>query len=193
MLILGNGESRKDLDLNFFKETTVGCNAIYRDFTVDHLVCVDRRLVKESLESDFKNQIYTRKDWFPHFKCSSNVNLVPELPYKGNNRQDDPWHWGSGPYAVLLGSMLATGTEEIKLFGFDLYSSTGKINNIYKNTKNYESGNKGAVDPSYWVYQIAKLFECFPNKKYLIINKEDWRCPNSWKKSNVSVDKLSNV
>ena len=49
MLVIGNGESRKDIDISAFNETKVGCNAIIRDFFVDHLVCVDRRMVKEAL------------------------------------------------------------------------------------------------------------------------------------------------
>jgi len=39
----GNGNSRKDLDLDKYKQhgTVVGCNAIYRDFTPDILVALD--------------------------------------------------------------------------------------------------------------------------------------------------------
>ena len=39
----GNGNSRKDLDLDKYKQhgTVVGCNAVYRDFTPDILVALD--------------------------------------------------------------------------------------------------------------------------------------------------------
>ena len=39
----GNGKSRLDFDMDVIKDkgTTFGCNAIYRDMVVDHLVTVD--------------------------------------------------------------------------------------------------------------------------------------------------------
>ena len=49
MLVIGNGESRENIDLNKINTTKVGCNAIMRDFFVDHLICVDRRMVEESI------------------------------------------------------------------------------------------------------------------------------------------------
>ena len=47
MLVIGNGESRKDVPINKLKGTKVGCNAIIRDYIVDHLICVDQRMVDE--------------------------------------------------------------------------------------------------------------------------------------------------
>ena len=44
---------------------------------------------------------------------------------------DEPFHWGSGPYAVLLATFLS---KYIKLIGFDLYGIDGKLNNVYENT-----------------------------------------------------------
>ena len=39
MLVIGNGESRKALKIEELNLPTVGCNAIFRDIKVDHLVC----------------------------------------------------------------------------------------------------------------------------------------------------------
>ena len=73
--VFGNGESRKHIDLNCFTETKVGCNAIHRDHYVDHLVCVDRRMVQEALDSNFTGAIYTRKDWAHYFKNNPRLAL----------------------------------------------------------------------------------------------------------------------
>jgi len=126
--VFGNGESRKHLDLNSLTETKVGCNAIHRDYSVDHLVCVDRRMVQEALDSHFAGTIYTRKDW-AHFYKNNPVKILPDLPYQGTTRPDEPFQWGSGPYAVLLAAML---DDHVNLFGFDLHSPTQFVNNIYK-------------------------------------------------------------
>jgi hypothetical protein len=133
-----------------------------------------------------KTKIYTRSDWASHYK----VNLVPELPYQGTQRPDDPWHWGSGPFAVLLGAMLF---DKINLLGFDLHSKNNKVNNVYKNTANYSNADKRPVDPRYWIYQISKVFECYPRKQFTIYNEEDWIIPDIWKKDNVMLDSISNV
>ena len=179
ILVIGNGESRLSIDLECLlkKYTSVGCNAVYRDHCIDHLVCVDRRMVKES--KPFHNNIYTRKDWNQSF----GVSAVPELPYQGNLRHDDPFHWGSGPYAVLLA---ASFSETIHMVGFDLYSKNKQINNVYKGTQNYNKVDYRAVDHSYWVYQISKVFEHYPDKYFVVYNYSTWEMPVIWKLKNVS-------
>ena len=183
-LIIGNGESRQSIKLNLLKNrfTIFGCNAICRDFDVDHLVCVDRRMVKEALAYKTQN-IYTREDWKKYFP-SSDVKTVPELPYKDTNRWDQPFHWGSGPYALLLSATM--NPTECHLIGFDLQSTTSTVNNIYKGTDNYVDEKHRPVDPRYWIKQNAKVFELFPNIKFTIYNKDSWELPPDWQVDNVT-------
>jgi hypothetical protein len=197
-LVLGNGESRSSLNLNSFThDIIIGCNAVHRDIAVDYLVCADKRTVKEAVENKIKN-IYTRKEWAEQFK----VNTVPELPYQGSDRVDNPKHWGSGPYAVLLAAQMA---DNIKLLGFDLYGistyrnknsltvrelSIPQVNNIYKDTKNYATSDSHAVDFSYWVYQLGKIFELFPNIEFTILNKLGWKMPEAWLYQNVKFEAI---
>ena len=175
MLVIGNGESRKDIDINKYGSIKVGCNAIFRDFYVNHLICCDRRMVEEAQKERNYGAIYTRPDWKDQFKL---CGLVPQLPYKGDTRPDDPWHWGSGPYAVLLGTSIAnrfsSGNTEISMIGFDLYSETKTVNNIYKGTENYEDTESRPIDPSYWIYQIDKVFENFPDTTFYYYNNKPW-------------------
>ena len=175
MLVIGNGESRKDIDINKYGSIKVGCNAIFRDFYVNHLICFDRRMFTEAQQERNYGAIYTRPDWRDEFKL---CGLVPQLPYKGDTRPDDPWHWGSGPYAVLLGTSIAnrfsSGNTEISMIGFDLYSETKTVNNIYKGTENYEDTESRPIDPSYWIYQIDKVFENFPDTTFYYYNNKPW-------------------
>ena len=178
-LVLGNGESRANLILDSFKfDTLIGCNAVYRDFNTDYLVCCDKRVVQEAVQNSVTN-IYSRLEWAEKFK----VNTLPPLPYSGTDRADDPRHWGSGSYAVLLAICL--GHREIELVGFDLYSLNGKVNNVYKGTKNYSNTDSHAIDYSYWVYQLGKLFELFPAVSFIIRNNQNWTMPSEWRKFNV--------
>ena len=192
MLVIGNGESRKDIDISAFNETKVGCNAIVRDFFVNHLVCVDRRMVEEVLQLSSFDKIYTRQDWINSYTSNKNVTTVPKLLEDGTKRWDEPFQWGSGPYAVLLSAKLCKGPT-VRLVGFDLHSATSTVNNVYKDTSNYDPADKNAVDPRYWVHQINKVFEWFPQLHFKIYQKEDWILPNSWQKDNVSLDNLDNL
>ena len=188
MIALGNGESRKNLKLKNIEDKIVGCNAACRDFDLNHVVCVDHRMVNEALQSSAKN-IYTRKDWVDRFE-DPRVQTVPALPFKGRSKADDPWNWGSGPYAVLIASCL---DSDISLIGFDLYSHNGKINNCYKGTPNYDVSEKRAVDPRYWIHQIGRIFSYFDYNHYTIYAAEDWECPREWKLFNVEVDSISKL
>jgi len=179
--ILANGQSRETIDIDKIKTIKIGCNAIVRDYEVDHLICVDRRMAIEATELGH-NSIYTRNDWVSSFK---RIKTVPSLPYEDNNRWDEPFNWGSGPYAVLLGCKL---DNKLDLIGFDLHSSNKKINNIYKGTRNYNNEDHRAIDPRYWILQIGKLMEIYSNVTFTIHQPIEWILPDKWNHPNVSLD-----
>ena len=80
VFVLGNGESRKTLDLNVLKTKgkVYGCNAIYRDSVVDALVVVDGGMIHEVYTSGYaaENKVYAR-GWtkLPEFLYSDMVNM----------------------------------------------------------------------------------------------------------------------
>jgi hypothetical protein len=194
-LVLGNGESRCCVDLNLLKDkfAFIGCNGIHRDITVDHLICCDQRMIVESLknESTKNSLIYVRAMYYRQYRKiqkQKNVRLLPEVPTTGQNKRDDPTHWGSGPYAVLVASVL--GFQNITLLGFDLYGNKEKVNNIYKNTTNYSKGDTRAVDHSFWLYQIQQVFLTYPETNYKIVNISDWAMPSEWKKDNITFENI---
>ncbi len=188
-LVLGNGESR--LKFNWLEipfNTLVGCNAIHRDSVVDHLICCDRRMVNEACENPKNDNttIYVRPSNYHYFrkiKKHKNIKELPDIPFHGEYKKDQPDHWGSGPYAVLVAA--ENHDDEIILVGFDLYSDNGKINNVYKGTNNYNKSDSQAVDYSYWIHQIAQVFRYYPDKKFLVLNNRDWTLPREWILDNV--------
>jgi hypothetical protein len=50
---------------------------------------------------------------------------------------------------------------------------------------NYARVGSQAVDPSYWVYQIAAVFMYYPDTTFVIYNRPDWQMPPEWQKNNV--------
>ena len=188
--VFGNGESRIGVDLNQFRSdhALIGCNAIYRDFSVDHLVCCDRKMIEEVISDPNTKEtlIYVREEQYHHFrkiKKNKKIQLLPDLPYQGDRRADVPTHWGSGSYAVLIACL--TNPCEISVIGFDLWGDEAYVNNVYKGTKNYRSAESNAVDPNYWIYQIGKLISIYQDIKFKIYNRSGWKMPEHWQQKNV--------
>ena len=189
MVVIGNGESRNSIDIDHIQDQIVGCNAVVRHHTIDSVVCVDRKMLRECLQYHLNFDLcYTRANLLFE-NTTGKIQKVPDLPYKGSQRWDEPFHWGSGPYAVLIASQLS---NQVKMIGFDLYGKDKLVNNCYKDTENYDDSKKRAVDPRYWIHQISKVFGCFPTVDFKIYQTPDWQLPEKWNLPNVSVDKISN-
>ena len=83
---IGNGESRKSFDLEKLRPhgKIYGCNALYRDFTPDHLSAVDMGIMHEIYNSGYcQNNPTLLRDW----------NKMPgmmyeQLLYAGRNYSD---------------------------------------------------------------------------------------------------------
>ncbi len=196
ILVIGNGESRQDVDLTNFSGFTIGCNALHRDFIPNYLVCCDRRMVDEAVQNPNTNncKIFVRNLWYHYFRKirkNKNILCLPELPYFDKNKSDHSDHWGSGPYAVLLAAQ--SEFQNVYLLGFDLYSRNSKVNNIYKNTKNYSNDNSNPIDYSFWVHQIGKVFHLYKDKKFVVLNRETWQLPALWNKHNVEYRNIGSV
>jgi hypothetical protein len=178
--IIGNGESRRGFDMSPLKDfsTVVGCNALHRDYMLEYLVCCDKHMCQEAANTVSKNtNIFTRDRWFKQFQFWPNVKRLPELPYTGDQRKDEPFHWGTGPYAGVLA--LTFKPKAIFMLGFDLYDRNKKINNMYTGSHGY-TYIKRPVDPSYWIYQFDKLMKLSPDVRWIVVNEENWKMPKEW-------------
>lgn len=180
--VLGNGESRSSVDLEACKKhgLTVGCNAIVRDFHPHVISAADQRMVEQVKATNYQGKIYTRPDW--NEKLS--VEAYPELPYQSDKREDNPWHWNSGPHAVNVACQakhagwFTKKTNLCFLLGFDL-TQTDVCNNIYKDTDGYD--NK-VVDPKYWHHQLNQLFVNYPQVTFVWVAPKSYKCPIKWTK-----------
>ena len=185
MIVIGNGESRQRVDIGRIHGKKIGCNLVFQDLYVEHLVCIDRGPLKEALAANLTDTtVWTR----PELLQPTCIE-VPSVP-QGNQRPDQPKHWGSGPYAVLIAASMS---KEIHMIGFDLYGNGDLVNNIYKNQPHYAKANSRAVDPRYWIYQIARVFLANPDKYFIVYNTVDWVMPESWCLANVDFKTLDSI
>ena len=88
---------------------------------------------------------------------------------------------------MLLAAQLS---DHIDIVGFDLWGNGKHVNNVYKDTTNYGKADSHSIDPSYWIYQVSKVFACYSDKYFVIYNIEGWKQPDEWKLPNVEVKTL---
>lgn len=152
-LIVGNGPSRKEVDLNLYtgRLPIYGCNALYRDFDGwDYLFSIDHGMVEE-----LKNEMVTPKGQV----------IVPPIEM----------HYEDEAYAItrrrnntgMIAMEYAFKHERNMLLclGFDFLFTdpNASTDNLYAGTKNYgPETHAQAVDNKYRV----KYLEWFAGTKY---------------------------
>jgi hypothetical protein len=150
--VLGNGQSRLNLNLNELKTqgTIYGCNALYREFEPDFLVAVDTKMVNEIIASGYHK---THSVWTNPNKgitSKSNINLFS--PHKG---------WSSGPTALWMACQQKF--SHIYIFGFDYQGIEGRVNNVYADTFNYKKSQDAATFFGNWLSQTEKTVKEYKN------------------------------
>tara|TARA_Y100001937_G_scaffold20832_1_gene29172 strand:+ start:11513 stop:12352 length:840 start_codon:yes stop_codon:yes gene_type:complete len=118
---LGNGESRKGVNLDILKQhgKIYGCNALYRDYTPDVLVAVDQGIIHEIYQSGYahKNVCYFR-NWHSHDAKNYNltvygtddekvINFIESLNLKKENER------GNSNRFVLGGTSLISMAKSV--------------------------------------------------------------------------------
>ena len=134
--IIGNGLSRKDIDLTKLKGTTYGCNALYREFTPDYLFAVDNRMQEEIVNSPLfeKNKFVASqmtREKYPDKKIYP-LNIPLTVGAVGG---------ADAGYNAFKHVFFNFEGDTVYLLGFDFTYSTkdNKANNIYRGTYGYKS------------------------------------------------------
>jgi len=152
--VLGNGSSRKDIDLDVLKEKGLlyGCNALYRDYIPDVLVATDKLISTEIQKIGYskRHRFYTR------------------VPEDGKGAYPVPaqyYGFSSGPIAVALAAQYC---DVIFMLGFDFGSVDGaRFNNVYADTPFYKKSTDPATPGENWIKQITKIAGDFPNTSFV--------------------------
>jgi len=183
--VIGNGESRKDIDLYPLKNygKLYACNAVYRHFQPDYLVAVDVKMILEINQHKWQmeNSVWTNPN--KQFNGMQGFNFFH--PSKG---------WSSGPTALWLAS--THGHDTIYILGFDFHGSEDqngqrtKVNNLYAGTQNYKNTNEPPTYFGNWERQTASTCEAHAGVKYIrVVADEDDFIPKQLKK----VENISHI
>ena len=181
--VLGNGESRKGIDIDNLKKhgTVFACNGVYRTDKPDFLIAVDPKMVLEIAESDYllQNKVYS------NFNAQYNKNpkILDHVQWFKPSLG-----WSSGPTALRMAC--DRGFKEIYILGFDYQGlSEGgknnrfKVNNLFKDSRNYKKGNEQATFFGNWMNQTKKCLQDYPDVKFHRVIPKDWFQPKDlqWK------------
>jgi hypothetical protein len=181
--VLGNGESRKGIDIDNLKKhgTVFACNGVYRTDKPDFLIAVDPKMVLEIAESDYllQNKVYS------NFNAQYNKNpkILDHVQWFKPSLG-----WSSGPTALRMAC--DHGFKEIYILGFDYQGlSEGgknnrfKVNNLFKDSRNYKKGNEQATFFGNWMNQTKKCLQDYPDVKFHRVIPKDWFQPKDlqWK------------
>ena len=175
--VLGNGESRRGIDINDLKEKgpVYACNAVYRTHQPHWLIAVDPKMMLEIAETDYvvHNKLYSN--------FNSQYNKVPKL------MDHVTWSrpslgWSSGPTALKLAC--DHGFKEIYILGFDYQGhseASGKnrfrFNNVFKDTRNYKKGRDDATFFGNWMNQTKRCLNDYKDVDFTRVIPEGWFKP----------------
>ena len=160
-LVLGNGSSRRGLDIAQMRHvgTTYSCNAAYRDFFTDYLVVMDDYMLSEIIQTKTYEDtiVYTQH-------TNANEEWSTRIPLYFTSFE--PFTLDSGSAAVKLAAR--HGHNIIWMVGFDGMCS-GLASNVYANTRNYPphafyNGNEALVQG--WQRNLHKILCDFPNVQF---------------------------
>jgi hypothetical protein len=153
--VLGNGVSRKNIDLNALKSAgkVYGCNALYREFAPDVLVATDPP-ISECIQNNgyaLTNCFYTRDPL-----DNLGANPIPE----------DYYTFSSGPAAV--GIAADAGHAVIYLIGFDMGpDQSNRYNNVYADTEFYLKSGSDPIAAKSWIAQLVFIAKKYPNTQLI--------------------------
>lgn len=151
--VVGNGTSRKDIDLTQLKRwgKVYGCNALYREFEPDVLVATDAPISEQIQLSGYPGThcFYTRVP-------GPGALAIP----------DDVHRYSSGPVATALAAK--DGNSLIYMLGFDMGpSKTGLFNNVYADTEFYKTSESNPTYTGNWARQIVEIAKKYPKVEFV--------------------------
>lgn len=157
---IGNGASRLGESIDGMQNIgpVYGSNIVYRTMQVDNLIAVDDGVLRQVVNSDYKCNMYTLPEHVSKFTDVPYVRPLPNIPYKGKRKFDAANMWSSEAYALLLTAI--QGSDIVFMVGYD----------IWDNPKTMNSN----------VYQMAKIFEHYPETQFVQIQNSHWEIPPSW-------------
>jgi hypothetical protein len=158
---IGNGESRKDFNLDLLKPhgKIYGCNALYREYTPDVLVSVDHGIMHEIYHSGY---CYKNETWFRDW-TKVPEHMYENMVYAGLSKVDieelNKWH--------IKNENKKTNEKEFVMHGANL---SGLVTILRENKEKFQKRISQNVLCVSWVKDNDKacnIMDVMPNNRDL--------------------------
>ena len=133
VFVIGNGPSRKNIDISKLDGTVIGCNACYRDFTPDVICATDAGIIGDIIESGYDGQCYfTHNSW----------NLLPEEAYDSlaNGTEHETYRRFDSEYFVYISGLDSGVTKTQSYIIWVPKGMEDKIKNIGEEVLGWSTG-----------------------------------------------------
>jgi hypothetical protein len=179
-VVIGNGPSRKQNDLlpliknhragllGANRLQSYGCNALYREFEPDFLVCVGKEMAKELANSGYcENHV-----------VYANADVVLDFPRKFYLIPQNP-AYNAGTLAVYLACF--DGHKKVFLYGFDGQDSGDANDNVYAGTNAYAKKQAQSSD-RVWIKTMAYIMKLYSDVEFVrVMPSANASVPEEWK------------
>ena len=163
--IIGNGESRKAIDINKIKGLKVGCNAIYLYNSID-LICAMDKFWRDKIEKETTIPLLSRK-------YNNAFQTVLQIYDKQWINTDCPYR-GYCSGVTLLDYILHTYRQDVYMIGFDFGYTGSTVNHIYKGEKFHPPGDRPAQNENIFLNQTIEVAKRYPANKIYWVNDSDF-------------------
>jgi hypothetical protein len=158
-IILGNGKSRQLVQLDSLKGkgTIFGCNALYRDWDgYDYLVAIDERM---------ENEIKTTEK-----RLTGQAIFPPE-----KERWEETTGRRNNAGMVAMREAIRRDNNILYCLGFDfILSGDRSLDNVYKDSKNYEPHTQSNIDDNYHRIRYLDWFAAQnPSVQFVFVIPDD--------------------
>lgn len=128
----------------------------------DKYLIIKKYIKQSNLHNQMRSELNTRGIHVSWIKKDM-VHNIDEIFY---NKE---FGWSAGPTSAYI-ALKQNNPKEIYLIGHDITSNNNKINNLYKDTKNYSKSNLSKIKGVNWISQWKKLFKLFPDTIFFKVN-----------------------
>lgn len=177
-VVFGNGESRTMINpqkiigkksglLGAKAPQTYGCNAFYRDHTPDFMVCTDRILAKEMVDSGFTNDniVYTHP--IISLEFPGKFYMIPNDPYAN-----------AGATAAYIACF--DGHRKVYLLGCEGQDGSNYNNNVYAGSNGYSEKSRNMAGAKYSKH-FAEVMSVYDDVDFILVTKSGrYPMPSEW-------------
>lgn len=175
--VIGNSKSRKDFDLNLLTGQTggadgvrsvgqtYGCNLLYKDFSPDFLICINKSICADIAETNYAKENIVYSSVKNIMTNEGNFHLYPQL-YTAN----------AGTLALRLAC--ADGHKKIFLLGMTTYNQPD--DNIYYGQHDvYKDVNIEGTNDKF-ISDCCKVFLTYDDVEFYYIAKDIGLMPEAY-------------